>query len=274
MDIQNYIDKLARSWPLCKPLIRRILDTLNLPAGSSGLDVGCGLGHQTLLLSETVGPDGRITGVDIRPEFLDVAKQLAADAGQTKRLNFRTGDMNALPFADNTFDWVWSADCAGYAPCDPPTLMRELIRVIRPGGRLFLVIYAGQQLLSGHPLLEAKLNATAAGIAPFSAGRPPEDHWIRATGWFRDAGLEEICTRTFTHDVTAPLESDIRDALADLIDMRWTGAQNEVDNATWTAFQLLGDPESPDCVLDRPDYHAWFAYTLYAGRLPDPSQSS
>ena len=107
--------------------------------------------------------------------------------------------MKDLPFDDDTFDWIWSMDCVGYAPVEPLPLIEELVRVTKPGGRIALLAWSSQQLLPGHPGLEAKLNATSAGIAPFSFEKKPEEHFLRALGWFQQLGLEALdaqhCTR-------------------------------------------------------------------------------
>ncbi|MFN2153448.1 MAG: methyltransferase domain-containing protein, partial [Anaerolineales bacterium] len=103
------IRRLLESNPLRAPLLRAIIQALQLPAGSCGLDAGCGIGLQTLLLLEAVGPDGQVTGLDINPELLAYGRGLAARVGVSNQVTFREGDVAHLPFDDNHFDWVWSA---------------------------------------------------------------------------------------------------------------------------------------------------------------------
>ena len=158
-----------------------------------------------MLLAETVGPAGHITGLDLSPEILVYAKDMVNKAGLSERISFREGDVNKLPFDDDTFDWVWSVDCVGYAPIEPLPLVEELARVVKPGGRVAILAWSYEKILPGYPLLEARLNATSAGIAPFVQGKKPESHFLRALGWFRDAGLEECKAQTFAGDAHAPL---------------------------------------------------------------------
>lgn len=158
-----------------------------------------------MLLAETVGPAGHITGLDLSPEILVYAKDMVNKAGLSERISFREGDVNKLPFDDDTFDWVWSVDCVGYAPIEPLPLVEELARVVKPGGRVAILAWSYEKILPGYPLLEARLNATSAGIAPFVQGKKPESHFLRAQGWFRDAGLEECKAQTFAGDAHAPL---------------------------------------------------------------------
>ena len=136
--------------------------------------------------------------------------------------------MNKLPFDDDTFDWAWSVDCVGYAPIEPLPVVKELERVVKPGGSVAILAWSSEKLLPGYPLLEARLNATSAGIAPFAKGKKPESHFARALGWFRDAGLEECTARTFAGDAHAPLTDDLRSTLIALFEMRWPGVESEL----------------------------------------------
>ena len=255
------------STPLMEPALCSAIQALQLPQGSQGLDAGCGIGLPTLRLAEAVGPAGHVTGIDLSPGFLAYAKGFAEKAGLSEQVSFHEGDVYKLPFNDNTFDWVWSSNCVGYPARQPVSSIKELARVIKPGGIVAILIYSSQQLLSGYPLLEARLNATSAGIAPFANGTRPELHPLRALGWFRDAGLKKVTAQTLVGDVHAPLSDDIRNALASLLDMRWEGTQSEVTTEDWAEYQRLCQPESPDFILNLPDYYAFFTYSLFLGKV-------
>ena len=144
-DTDTYLHGLLVTNPLQEPIFRRAIHSLNLPTGSRGLDVGCGIGLQALLLAEAVGPDGHVTGVDLSPEFLDCARSIAEKAGIPEQVSFQEGDMNNLPFDNDTFDWVWSANCAGYAPGEPLPLLKKLARVVKPGGSVIIIVWSSQQ---------------------------------------------------------------------------------------------------------------------------------
>ena len=94
--------------------------------------------------------------------------------------------------------------------------VKELVRVVKPGGIVAILAWSSENLLPGHPLLEAHLKATSSGISPFVNGKKPESHFLRALGWLRDAGLQEPAARTFVEDAYAPLGDDIRWALTEL----------------------------------------------------------
>ena len=168
-DTDTYIRRLAESNPLREPTLRLAIQALRLPSGSRGLDVGCGIGLQALPLAEAVGSAGHVTGLDQSPEFLLYADEIVKKSGLAQRISFRQGDMSQLPFDDDAFDWVWSADCVGYPVGEVLPLL-----VVRPGGSVAILAWSSQQLLPGYPLLEARLNGTCSGFAPFVKGKRPE----------------------------------------------------------------------------------------------------
>ncbi|MHC1575505.1 MAG: class I SAM-dependent methyltransferase [Candidatus Methanogasteraceae archaeon] len=219
------------------------------------------------MLAEAAGVAGYVTGVDMSAEFLAHARNSAEKAGISEQVSFREGAMNNLPFDDDTFDWVWSANCAGYAPGEPLPLLKELARVVKPGGSVIILVWSSQQLLPGYPVLEARLNTTSSGIAPFAEGMAPERHFSRMVGWFRRVGMEEITARTFTGDVFAPLSGEIRSALTALIEMRWVDGEAELSEGDWAEYQRLCLAESSEFILDLSDYYAFFTYSMFRGRV-------
>ncbi|MGB6836425.1 MAG: methyltransferase domain-containing protein [Dehalococcoidia bacterium] len=266
-DTDTYAHMLRLSDFLREPVILLAIQALQLPSGSRGLDAGCGIGSHTLLLAEAVRPGGHVTGLDLRPEFLTRAKETAEKSGLAESVSFQEGDVRRLPFDDDSFDWVWSVDCVATMSAQPVPLLRELARVVKHGGTLAVLAWSSQQLLPGYPLLEARLNATSSGIAPFVKGRRPESHFLRALGWFRDAGLEEPRAQTFVGDVHAPLSDDVRRALLSLFEMRWGEPQSELSPEDWAQYQRLSQPQSPDFILNLTDYYAFFTYSMFQGRV-------
>lgn len=268
MSDTDYMVRMSRAMNLVRePVLRAVIRDLLLPAGSQGLDAGCGMGLQSLLLAEAVGPEGHVTGLDISPSLLATAEEVVDEAGLAERISFREGDVRQLPFDDGTFDWSWSVDCVGYAPIEPLPLVRELARVVKPGGSVILLAWSSECLLPGHPLLEARLRATVPGIAPFVRGKDPAVHYMRALGWFRDAGLVESTARTFAGSTYAPLSGDLYVALRALFEMRWSGVEAELSPEDLAAYRRLCLPDSPEFILDHPDYCAFFTYSMFRGRV-------
>jgi demethylmenaquinone methyltransferase/2-methoxy-6-polyprenyl-1,4-benzoquinol methylase len=273
------IRQLLGAEPLRAPVARAMIDALGLPPGSAGLDVGCGIGLQATVLAEAVGPAGRVTGLDIDPGLVAVASARAEAggaagaaggdaAGAAGAVTFRTGDMGALPFADGTFDWAWSLDCAGYPAGDLAGPLAEMARVVRPGGTVAIAGWTSQSLLPGHEALEARLEGTCSAYAPHLAAWPAADHFDRAPDRFREAGLRDVETRAFAGEVRAPLPAGVREALASLVGMLWVEPDGGSPDMVALREVLAGVPGGAPPLLDDPAYHASFACTLTRGTVP------
>ena len=266
MDADSYVQKLIVSNSLREPVLLEMVRTLHLPAGSRGLDAGCGVGLQCLQLAEEVGLEGHVTGLDMIKEMLDYGREMVKNAGLSDKISFREGDIVDLPFKDNTFDWAWSVDCVGYGPWDTKKMLRELIRVLKPGGTLSIAAWSSEKLLPGYPRLESRLGATSSGIAPFVHGKDPSRHFHRALGWFRELGLKDCRADAFAGSAYAPLDDGVRQALEELIEMRWPDVESELSPEDLAEYRRLCLPDSPDYILNLPDYFALFIYTMFRGR--------
>jgi arsenite methyltransferase len=102
--------------------------------GDAVLDLGCGAGFDTLMAAFAAGPRGRVTGIDLSPEMLTIAELGRADARLTN-VEFREAAIEALPFPDASFDIALSNGVLSLIP-DKPAALREVFRVLKPGGRL------------------------------------------------------------------------------------------------------------------------------------------
>ena len=269
MDTESYVQNLLVSNPLRESTLRAMIKALQLSKGSRGLDAGCGIGLPSLLLAEEVGLAGHVTGLDVSTEMLNRGREIVKEAGLSERISFQEGDVASLPFDNNTFDWVWSADCVGYGPWEPLPLLKELARVVKPDGIVAIAAWSSEKLLPGYPQLEARLGATSAGIAPFIQGKKPELHFLRALGWFRELGLRESRAQVFADSFYAPLNDEIRNALVALFDMRWPNVAPELLSDDLAEFQRLCLPDSPNFILNLPDYYALFTYTMFWGKTAD-----
>jgi len=89
-----YIRSLLDANPLREPLLRSVIQALPLSDGSHGLDVGCGIGLQTLLLADAIGVNGQVRGVDIEPELLTFEEALTRQTPYAARIAFCQGDVN------------------------------------------------------------------------------------------------------------------------------------------------------------------------------------
>ena len=268
-DANLYIQRAIESNTLREPVMRSIIQSLQLPVGSHGLDAGCGIGLQMPLLAAAIGANGHVTGLDIMPELLAHAESMAKQAGLSDQFTFQQGDVSELPFDDNSFDWVWSADCIGYPAATLTPLLKELMRVTKPGGCVNILAWSSQQVLPGYPLLEARLNATSSAYIPFLKDKSPQQNFMRSLNAFHEAGLEACKVQTFVGDIQAPLGNEQRSAILSLFEMLWGKPQPDVSIEDRAEYERLCRPESPDLLLELPDYYAFFTYTLFQGRVPE-----
>ena len=271
----NHLSLAAAMHRLTEPAIRSVISTLQLPLGSLGLDAACGNGDHSIWLAETISPNGQVIGLDISEESLFKARESSAKAGLTECLAFLRGDLNCLPFDDHVFDWAWCTDCLWLGPksmgllgMDPLPVLRELVRVVRPGGIVAVLFWSSQKMLPGHPFLEARLNASHAACYPFQEDWAPRAHILSAPLWLHEAKLKDIMGRTFAADVQAPINGQARDDLAACFQMLWGKAAEELADEDRMQFQRLCLQESRDFIADRPDYYAFITYTLFSGRVP------
>ena len=253
---------------LREPVLQDLVHGLKLPEGSHGLDNGCGIGLQSVMLAEEVGSNGHVTGLDISEEILDVGRKIIENAGMSERVSLKQGDIAALPFENETFDWALSIDGVGYGPGNTNHFLGEMKRVVKPGSIVAVAAWSSEKLLPGYPELEARLGATAAGIAPFVRGKNPALHLSRTLSRLRELGLVETAAKTYAGSVFAPLEAASRRALVSLFEMRWPNVESELTPPEISEFKRLCDPDSQDFILNIPDYYAQFTYTVFVGTKP------
>jgi SAM-dependent methyltransferase len=103
--------------------------------GERLLEAGCGSGLLCRQAAAAVAPNGRIAGLDISPEFLRLAQDYAGSAGQAGLIQWCAGRAEAAPFPNASFDGVLAARLLLHVS-EPEVVLRELARVVRPGGRL------------------------------------------------------------------------------------------------------------------------------------------
>ncbi len=117
-----------------RPFVNGILR--QCPPNGSVADIGTGPGQMPIMLA-SARPDLTVHGVDLSAKMLEVARRSAAEAGLAKRVAFHEADAKALPLNDNTFDMVVSHVMLHHAE-DPTFALAEMMRILKPGGRLLL----------------------------------------------------------------------------------------------------------------------------------------
>lgn len=105
-----------------------------LKAGDHVVDVGCGAGIDSLIAAGMVGPEGSVVGVDMTPMMLEKARAAAGEAG-LENVEFREAYAEELPIPGGWADVVISNGVLNLMP-DKPAVLKEMFRVLKPGGRL------------------------------------------------------------------------------------------------------------------------------------------
>jgi len=153
----------------------------SLKEGEVVLDLGSGAGFDTFLAANKVGDDGKVIGIDMTPEMIEKARE-NAEKGKYKNVEFRLGEINNLPVADNLIDVVISNCVINLVP-DKKRVFREAFRVLKPGGRL---IVSDIVLLKKLPY--EIINSVEAYIGCVS-GAIMKDEYTKA---IEESGFEEI----------------------------------------------------------------------------------
>jgi ubiquinone/menaquinone biosynthesis C-methylase UbiE len=140
----------------------RLLDVLSPQAGEQLLEVGPGAGYYSLPVARSLQPDGRLTLVDIDQAMLDATIRRLRDKGLGDMIQARRSDGASMPFDDGSFDGAFLVAVLGEIK-DRSAALRELHRVLRPGGRL---VVGETTQFDPHALKPAQLQeeAEAAGF--------------------------------------------------------------------------------------------------------------
>lgn len=255
-----------------EPEARVLLADLALTPGSTGLDVGCGVGLYALWLAEAVGLRGRVIGLEPGAERVEAARDLVGKRLDAGRLEFREGDATALAFESDSVDWVWCGDVLHHV-LDTDKALAEFRRVVRPGGRV--VIKESQVLsamfLPGHPALERRIQlAEIARSLDEGGGKSFQERRQTTLASLRAAGLADIATRTYLLERRAPLTSAARDYIQKTVfDRNWGERLRPMLSAEdWALRTAVCDASSPRSALASPDYFCLYPITVFTARVP------
>lgn len=253
-----YAPMLSAFHRACAGPLQALVNDLPLQLGARVLDMACGDGVYSVWLAERVGSSGQVVGVDIAPAYLEVAGRHANTTPFAANIELQIGDITGLPFADDEFDLAWCAHSL-YSLPDPITALRELRRVVRPGGtvailendtlhHMLLPWPAELELAVRQAQLDA-LRESSRATGKFYIGR-------NLCGAFKMAELHTCHVRTRTIDHHAPLSDDERLYLDSYLRDVAERSGPYLEAEARASFDMLLDPQSLLYLLDQPDFFA------------------
>lgn len=237
---------------------RRMVLELPLQPGQRVLDAGCGPGIWTLLMAERVQPGGSVIGIDLDAANLTYGRSQAAQRTDLETdIGFQVGSFERLDFADASFDVVLIGNCLLYFR-DPRPIIRELGRVLRPGGRL-ITRNPGGVATTVAPLEESLLLEVEHAFQKSQAadaGGPFLDTnmGVKVPGMLRALGFLDVTTTTYPIQKIAPLTRAERRWLTNRATWLAGRARPFQPAARLAAFEAAFTPGDERCILDRPDF--------------------
>ncbi len=195
-----------------------------LEEGQVVVDLGSGAGFDCFLAARKVGPEGKVIGVDMTPDMLDKARANASAAG-VENVEFRLGEIENLPVADNTADTIISNCVINLSP-DKHRVFGEAFRVLKPGGRLMvsdIVLLAELPQFIRQPL--------AAYVGCISGAMLKEDYLAA----IREAGFTDI---SIVDEATFPIKLATNDPTAQAIIEELNVSDKKVEEIAASAVSL------------------------------------
>ena len=174
-------------------------------SGETVLDHACGAGTDLLLAARRAGPRGHAIGVDETPPMREVASAAVSDAGLGDRIEIRDGVFEELPVLTESVDVVLSNGVLNLAP-DKRQVLREVWRVLRPGGRLYLADVVVQRELT----LAARKNAELWAACIGGAVREDELIDLAAGAGLQDGRIHARFQSFANTSAEAKVSSDLR----------------------------------------------------------------
>ncbi len=198
----------------------------SLREGETVLDLGAGAGLDCFLAADEVGKNGRIIGVDMTPEMIEKARE-NVKKGDYGNVEFRLGEIENLPVADNSVDAVISNCVINLAP-DKGRVFREAFRVLKPGGRLMV---SDIVLLKELPDFIKNSIAAYIGCVSGAIGRDEYLGAIKAAGFQETRIIDEtpdnwasddVAVREFAESLKIPPE-ELKEVASSVISVKVQG---------------------------------------------------
>lgn len=220
--VQGIFDGLAKDYDKMNDIISlgthrswraKTMASIDIPKNGQILDVAAGTGDWTIALAKELGEKGHVTGFDLSPEMLAVAREKVREAGVSFWVTLTQGNAMELPYEDDTFDLVTIGFGLRNLP-DTEKGMQELYRVLKPGGQL-VVLETSQP---DNPVIKPFWKMYFKGVMPmmgkvFAHDKDSYDYLEKTTEEFmsftaladlmRDTGFKTVAYQRFNFGAAA-----------------------------------------------------------------------
>lgn len=211
-----------------------------LQPGQTVLDLGSGGGIDCFLAAKKVGPTGKVIGVDMTASMIERARANKAQLG-AENVEFRLGEIEHLPVADNTVDVIVSNCVINLSP-DKPQVFREAFRALKPGGKL-----AVSDIVTDGPLPQSIKNNLSAWAGCVAGAMDVKDYIaaIEAAGFTKveltptywDDEIIEAATAQLDPEIVAQIETAKAEGKAVIVVNEGSGAEViEVETSEFEHF--------------------------------------
>ena len=261
------IDRLQLHYRAKEAEYEATLRSVGLQKGWSVLDAGCGAGNFLPLMAELVGQNGHISALDLTPENIEYVKSLVTELEFLCPIESRTGSVLSLPYEDNTFDAVWSANVVQYLTEEEMRqCLSEAYRVIRPEG-LIAVKEVDVSIFQFRPLdpvlvwhlLEAG-RSHITQIEGFFRG-------TRLPTWLREAGFINIKPETTIYERWHPLSPTETEYIGSNLNFLASLAEKvDVAEREKEIWREIG--KAPEQLMEHPDFCYRSMHVLAVGQKP------
>lgn len=247
--------------------LHRLIADLPLYPGDRVLDLACGEGVYTLPLAAKVAPGGEVIGVDTDSSQLEQARIHANKSGWGRSIAFHRVDLQGLPFSDNRFDLVWCAQPLDTLP-DVYTTLRELRRVLRPGGRIALFEQGilDDLVLPWPDQLAIAIDQAQARAVGEQSKRDEERGEFDLCSVLLDIGFANCVVTPYTITRRAPLPASERSFFADYFETIASHLAQQIDADHQDLIDELFDPRAKTYLLDQQDFAIRYTINVTSAR--------
>ena len=254
--LPDYEPMLAAYHRAFAPELRTMIAGLPIREGDKMVEMACGDGAYSPWLARRVGPTGVVLAVDVSLAYLKVARAESSRTAFASRVAHVAAPIERLPLARGAFDFAWCAQSL-YSLPDQDAALRTMADLVRPGGTVAVLENDSlHQIVLPWPV-EVELAVRAAELEAFGEeGESPRKFYVgrRLVELFHDAGLVEVCARSFAATRQAPLGAAERAFLVGYLDDLRQRVADRLDPSTRGRFLQLVDPKAgmvthPDLTL-------------------------